>query len=354
MIISSKGTNVFFSAALTAATLSLLGCSAESGDPSEASSVADVQSGILNGDAVANAGVNVFISSATGVCSSTALTNQWLITAKHCQTTTASTLTRGVDVRGVAQVIDHPTLDVTLVQAVSAFPSVYTTSMYPWDPSRLVNQPVTCYGYGRPTLGGSSGTLRSGALKVSAASSSELTLVSADSRNQMAYLGDSGGGCFLEHTSRALVGVSSYGTVTVDSNGNPTGVVDAVYIPTSAFSRWAIPIIAGSTQRLACLGRECLTNPNPLPNSVSQQVAWRPCPDQLSGPGTYYFDFEATYNFSDSYDNLLLNGQTRTGVGTVSGTSIASHLGNQIGIYTNGSIQSPGVSWLRAKCPNDP
>lgn len=339
------------------AALPLFGCGADPADQGSTEPLGVIQSEILNGTTVASAGIHVYLLEPTGAgtyypCSGTLLTDRWILTAKHCEMTTAGSLSRGSDTRGIAQVVNHPSLDIALVQASSAFPNTYTTSMYPWAPSNLVNQQVTCYGYGSNQLGGAgAGTLRSGALRVSAADSQYLTLVAANSNNQMPFYGDSGGACLLGTTSPAIIGVLSGGNNNGGINVAPT---EDYYVPTSSFSQWALPIVAGSSERIACLGRECVTNPVPLPHNLWVEKAWRPCPDQLTGPGGYTFSFEAQYSFETNYDYLLVNGEWRTGSGTYSGTSTASHLGHQLQVWTDYSVASSGVSWLRARCPGDP
>jgi hypothetical protein len=177
-----------------------------------------------------------------------------------------------------------------------------------------------------------------------------LMVVPADGREQIALDRDFGGGCFLNGNARALVGVASFNARSLETEE----VYMAGYVPTSAFSRWALPIIASPGQHLICHGRECLTNPVPLPNSLSEEVAWQPCPGQLSAPGHYSFDYELVYDMESGYDQVLMNGQFHTGAGTESGTSVASHFGNRVVVYTDFNVQSNGISWLRAHCPSDP
>jgi hypothetical protein len=136
-----------------------------------------------------------------------------------------------------------------------------------------------------------------------------LTVVPADSREQIALDGDFGGGCFLENKSRALVGVASFNARSLETEE----VNVAGYVPTSAFSRWALPLISDPSQRLICHGRECLTNPTPLPDRLSQEVAWRPCSGQLTGPGSYPFGYELVYDMELNYDSVLMNGSFHTG-----------------------------------------
>jgi hypothetical protein len=336
-------------------SLPLYGCAGEApGDVPE--DVDTLQSPIFNGDDVAAPGINVLVKNSPSfpavVCSGTLLTDRWVVVAKSCEAGAAAMIYRGAETRAASQVVNHPDLDITLVQAASAFPNVFVTSMFPWEPARLLNRQLTCYGYGFSAAGNvGAGTLRKGNVLVNAGTSTRLTVGPADAKNQLPWVGDTGGGCFIENTSRALAGVVIGFTATPDGSAPSKSYL----IPTSAFSQWAIPIIAGSTPPLACLGRECVSNPRPLPNNVSSETAWQPCPGQLTGPGGYRFDYDIQYNFERGYDRFTVNGQSLTGAGSLSGTGApASHLGHRLSTYTDRSVQSPGVSWLRAKCPNDP
>lgn len=341
--------------AAAAAVAQLTGCGAA---PDQPESYGTTQSEIRSGDAVAAADVHIRITAADGskFCSGTLLNERWVVTAKECFYLLGDhpTLDRDAETRTVANYVPHPSLDVLLVQASSAFANVWPTSMYPWSPQTLVGQPVTCYGYGHnvePT--GGAGTLRRGAMQVVWADGSSnplLTVVPADSRHQITLDGDFGGGCFLENKSRALVGVASFNARSLETEE----VNVAGYVPTSGFSRWALPLISDSSQRLICHGRECLTNPTPLPDRLSQEVAWRPCSGQLTGPGSYPFGYELVYDMELNYDSVLMNGSFHTGAGTETGTSYASHLGNRVAVYTDRNGPSNGISWLRAHCPNDP
>lgn len=78
------------------------------------------------------------------------------------------------------------------------------------------------------------------------------------------------------------------------------------------------------------------------------------CPGQLTAPGNYSFGYELVYDMELDYDKVLMNGQAHTGAGTETGTSVASHLGNCVGLYTDFSVPSNGISSLRTHCPNDP
>jgi hypothetical protein len=334
------------------------GAAPEAGDEE----VAEIELPILNGDSVASPDVHVLLyPPQTGsICSGTLLSDRWVVTVGHCDlaTSPATVVYRGSETRTAIRVVKHPNvdLDVALVELSSPFPNVWPTSMYPWSPQTLVGKDVTCYGYGHNTipLSGQT-TLRQGVMRVVEAHSDDLVFSRAPGRDQMILPGDSGGGCFLNINSRALVSVAFGAEVATDPN---TGQLTAVYnghsVPTSAFSQWALPIMASSGQRLICHGRECVSNPRPLPHRLSQEVAWRPCSGELSGPGSYYFDYDISYDMELNRDYVQVAGQLLTGVGTRQGRTNASHLGHQVVLWTDYSVGSNGIDWLRARCPNDP
>jgi hypothetical protein len=91
-----------------------------------------------------------------------------------------------------------------------------------------------------------------------------------------------------------------------------------------------------------------------LLNNTSKTESWHPCPGQLTGAGSYLYDFELDYNFELNYDRFRIGSVTATGIGKATGTTNASHLGIQLDVFTDGSLRSVGVTWLGARCPGDP
>ncbi len=318
------------------------------------------------GEISAENGIHVRLTSPNLNCSGTLLNDTWLVTFQHCASI-GTVVTRGSEQRTVAEISIHPQLPINLARLNQPFAGVGRTSIFPLgglNDSRLQDQTVRCYGYT------SGSKLTTALMRVTetgwqmydsiSKKWSMVIEVKSDTGNIYSDWFDAGGGCFLDNPANpALVGVAHWGTF--GDHGT--------YVSTSQFSQWAIRTIGAAAGysnapysqypsfHLICHGQECVTRPVPpalLPNDVYEEAAWRPCPNVLSGPGSYEFDFEASYDLEQGYDSLLLDGEYRTGQGVITGRTAASHLGNALSLYTDFSVNSVGLNYLRGRCPGDP
>lgn len=189
---------------------------------------------IINGIPVEpeNSGFVMMLSNGS-LCSATLLNNEWVLTAKHCNVVSGATAQMGSQSRLVIQVIDHPSLDVTLahLQSPLSMGSSLNSYVRPLRTTPLaVSEAVQCYGYGRNTFNSGAGTLRTAALNLSSLTATEYNF-DRNGSNQVQWKGDSGGPC-------------------IDSEGNAVSVTsycwygdNAVYscavVRSDVFASWA-------------------------------------------------------------------------------------------------------------------
>jgi hypothetical protein len=175
-------------------------------------------------------------------CSGTLLDNQHILTAKHCVAdfgtshwsrpplaSEVSVVDLNVNGAGLAKIdwFDvHPTLDVAVMKLSVPFTlngstNSFTQKLWWQSTSALLNQDVTCYGYGFDTFSNSDnggGHLRSALLRVGATSTDTVTFF-PNASGQIQFQGDSGSSCF------ANVGGNLYNTSVLSSCGWSNGVV---------------------------------------------------------------------------------------------------------------------------------
>jgi hypothetical protein len=152
---------------------------------------------IIGGTVVSPEGSGWVLVLAGGLCSGTLLHNDWVITAKHCGVAIGSTFTMGSQTRTATRVVDHPTTDVSLARLSAPMAMGGSTNRWRRPLRRTVlpvGTTVQCYGYGRDTFGGGSGTLRTAALAISSTADPNYAF-DANASGQIQWLGDSGGGC---------------------------------------------------------------------------------------------------------------------------------------------------------------
>ena len=198
--------------------------------------MATVSTDIINGDTVTtdsigtpwlfNSVIPTVNPAKHGLCSSTLLSDRWLLTAHHCVTNDGSmngpsvsassltaTLQNGSSAIGTDLYI-HPSSDVALVKLnqslLSSTGRPWATPMFLGRSSDLNGpfQTVYCQGWGLNTYTDGWGTLRSAQIQVSQAESDGFTIIPTNGK--IDWEGDSGSSCFVFINGHYnIVGVAS-------------------------------------------------------------------------------------------------------------------------------------------------
>lgn len=205
-------------------------------------------SGIINGTAVPadNSGMVRLIHDST-MCSGTLLTNDWVLTANHCDNAVGDTVTMGAQSRTVKRVLPHPDIsfgvDVALVQLTSPMTMNNSNSGFrrQVESSLLtVGTQVTCFGYGNNTFHtGAGSTLRSAVLNIQNGANNLYVFI-PNATGQIMWRGDSGGTC-LTAAGRAI-------TVHKSSTFSGTQVLSSEGVTSQYFAPWVNGVIDGSWQ----------------------------------------------------------------------------------------------------------
>jgi hypothetical protein len=263
------------------------------------------------------------------------------------------------------QIIRHPNgawgsgsgIDVALVQvnqavSLSSTPPGHLTNgrmaLYTGSNASLNNAVLTCYGYGKNAGGLGApwtgvGTLRYGQLKATGIGSSRVNLLSlSGDGTHVTCNSDSGGSCFVDVPTasglkaRFLASVHSMSTCDMGTSSwsNDTSA--------DGFIAWVNSIVyPGETAAINCSGTSCTTSPNPLPNNVNTAASFVPFgADQRQ---CYYYT--ASYNLENNYDFITINGEHKTGSGTVKGHACGT---DPIAVTTDGSVLSAGLVSITA------
>lgn len=245
--------------ACTLLTLSgLVACGSVDGSADWNEAVDSNEESIINGTPVTTDSLGTPMLVAGGsLCSSTLLSDRWLLTAHHCVTNEGVT-TGGTPIQAASitvtqlggatahgtQVFLHPTLDVALVHLDSSFLNAsgrpFANPLYLGSGYSLVPGPLYCQGWGRNTFGGGSGVLRSATLTVEAGNTRWFRL-KPNSAGQIQWRGDSGSACFITIDGVPRVtGVQSTGTV------DGTQITAATLVSVEAFRDWAEGLMGNS------------------------------------------------------------------------------------------------------------
>ena len=307
---------------------------------------------IIQGDVISAEGSgSVLISSKGLTCSGTLLTNNWAITAAHCQLDIDTPSNVGVSMGSQSGIgvytVNHPSLDFALVEFNPPFlmggtAVGFRTPLYTGSTASLSGQTLRCRGYGCTALtpgGGCTGAgsgLREALLEVDKAPVDDYSFsIKTNSKGQGFAPGDSGGGC----SANTAQGWALAGVLKGPDLGRPENWRD-----------WAMAYVDGTpiplpTHWFVFTSSHPTFLTPPLPNSYNDTYSWNPC------PGGQTYSFTPTFDLETGQDVITL-----TAGGSpvaLTGRGMTSCTGNgplSAKLKTSSSTQSLGLLSMPVRC----
>jgi hypothetical protein len=209
-MMKSIATNtVKWMAALTVAACPLLACG---GAPQEGDAASGAtEEGITNGTLFSAAQVGFVELASSTTCTGTLVRNDWVLTAASCNAQPGTVARRGTETTVVDRVINDPDVsygvNVALLHLSTALPVNGVSQGFVRNirPTLLnVGQAVRCFGYGRISPSGPTGTLHYAVLTVASAANNLYRFYANASGQSFSY-GDLGATCLDDQGAATVV-----------------------------------------------------------------------------------------------------------------------------------------------------